>query len=189
MRASEHVAFANDAGGDGGGVDARVEFGVGGGLEHFFEAAAGFGEDALCGRQGLVGREKGGRGRACGGDGMEGSGGWVGFRWDVDHERKLVHELVFSSMATRVEAAEAVDHSACDSMADPDVAVDNPYYIPFGFSVPSAHVPDLRIRPQVVFSAISPCEIGVLLFDQYLGIVVGEVCEQLLEDWESWIIA
>ena len=32
----EHVAFADDAGGDGGGVDARVEFRVGGRLEHFF---------------------------------------------------------------------------------------------------------------------------------------------------------
>lgn len=44
--APEHVGFTDDAGGEGGGVNARVEFRVAGRLEHFFEAAAGEGEGA-----------------------------------------------------------------------------------------------------------------------------------------------
>ena len=38
--ASEHVAFADDAGGDGDGVDCGVEFCVRGGEEELFEEAA-----------------------------------------------------------------------------------------------------------------------------------------------------
>lgn len=37
VRAPEHVGFAEQAGGDGDGVDGRVEFGVGGGHEHLFK--------------------------------------------------------------------------------------------------------------------------------------------------------
>ena len=40
MGAAEHIGFADDTGGDGYGVDGSVEFGVGGGQEEFFEAAA-----------------------------------------------------------------------------------------------------------------------------------------------------
>ena len=36
----EHGGFADDAGGDGDGVDGDVHFGVGGGEEEFFETAA-----------------------------------------------------------------------------------------------------------------------------------------------------
>lgn len=175
MRAAEHVAFADDAGGHGCGVDARVEFGVGRRLEHFFQAAAGEGEDALWERG--EGLEVGGGCCACGGDWRGGGRGWVWGWGDVDYERELVHEFVFAAAAVGMEAAEAVDHSACDAGADPDIAVDNPYDVAFGFAVASAHVADLGVRPEVVWSTISSREVGVFLFHQYFGIVIGEVCE------------
>lgn len=40
VRTPEHGGFADDAGGDGDGVDGHVHFGVGGGEEEFFETAA-----------------------------------------------------------------------------------------------------------------------------------------------------
>lgn len=144
-------------------------------MEHFFEAAAGEGEEVL--REGEGAREVRGGCCACGGDGGGGWRGRVGGRWHVEDERELVHEFVFAATPAGVEAAEAVDHSAGDAAADPDVAVDYPYDVAFCFSVASAHVADLWVGSEVVFSAIFSREVRVLFFHQYFGIVVGEVCE------------
>lgn len=46
VRLAEHVGLADNARGYADGVDGAVELGVGGGHEHFFEAAA-VGEEAL----------------------------------------------------------------------------------------------------------------------------------------------
>ena len=166
VRAAEHVAFADDAGGDGSGVDAGVEFRVGGRLEHFFQAAA-------CNRVYALGEIRGKRAVgncACCGGNTGSRGGW-----DVDHKGQLVHEFVFAPTAARLQAAEAVDHAPRDAAADPDVAVDDPDDVAFGVAVAAAHVADLGVGPEVVYPAIASGEVGVLFFHQYFGIVIGEV--------------
>lgn len=88
-----------------------------------------------------------------------------------------MHEFVFAPTAARVQATEAVDHSAGDAAADPDVAVDDPDDVAFGIAVAAAHVADLGVGPEVVFSAMASREVGVLFFHEYFRIVVGEVRE------------
>ena len=47
------------------------------------------------------------------------------------------------------ETAEEVDHIAGGEGADPNVAVYDPHDISLCFSIAPAHVPDLRIRPEI----------------------------------------
>ena len=67
-------------------------------------------------------------------------------------------EFVFLCVCERVrgarEAAEKINHIAGREGADPDIAVNDPHNTPLRFSVASAHVPDLGIRPKVVESPI-----------------------------------
>ena len=66
-----------------------------------------------------------------------------------------MHEFVFPSRGCRREAAEKIHHMASNGRANPDIAVHDPYYISFGFTVCPAHVPDLRIGPQIPNPAVS----------------------------------
>ena len=142
MRAAEHVAFADDAGRNGDEGDGGVEFCVGGGEENFVEGAAVVVSRSLVVAIGVVVMERGVRGRGGG----------------VDHEGELVNKFEFPDLlqwAGRArQTAEEIDHTASGERTDPDVAVDNPYYISLCFSVAPAHVPDLRVRPKVVYSSL-----------------------------------
>ena len=74
-------------------------------------------------------------------------------------------------------AAELVDHFCTGTWIDPNVTVDDPYYISFGFFVRPAHVPDLGVGAELP----SPdCEI--IFFDEKFGIMVGAIFEDLLDD-------
>ena len=96
---------------------------------------------------------------------------------DVDYEGELVDEFEFAAAARGMETAKAIDHSAGDAGADPDVAVDYPDDVTFGFAVASAHVADLGVGAEIVFSAISAGEVRVFFFHEYFGIVGGKVGE------------
>lgn len=66
-----------------------------------------------------------------------------------------MHEFIFLAWSCRCEAAEEIHQSSCHQGADPDVAIDNPYYITFCLPVCSVHVPDLRVWTQVRCKAIA----------------------------------
>ena len=70
-----------------------------------------------------------------------------------------------------IEAAQSVDHETGHAGADPDVAVDYPDDIAFGFPVRSAHVSDLGIGTKVVGSAMLAQECGIFFFDENTGVV------------------
>lgn len=82
VRAAEHVGFADDAGGDGDGVDGRVEFGVRGREEELFQQTAPLSAPSpptLLQCRVLVSGE---------------ILGWVGGVGHVYGERQLMHEFV-----------------------------------------------------------------------------------------------
>jgi len=68
------------------------------------------------------------------------------------------------------KTAEQIYHACSHMGTDPDVAVDNPYYVPLRFTICSTHIPDLGIRAKVCNPAIAAREIWVFLFDEYLGV-------------------
>ncbi len=76
---------------------------------------------------------------------------------DVDYERELVDEFVFLLFSSSWvgEAAEEIYHLPTYVGTDPDVAVDDPYNVAFGFSVCSTHVADLWVRTQICCNAIA----------------------------------
>ena len=101
---------------------------------------------------------------------------------DIHDKRELVNELVLSPFISGAEATELVDHETCDNFADPDIAVDDPYYVSFCFSVSSAHIPDLWVRSQVFFLAILTCEVWVFFFNENMGLEGWKVGEEALEN-------
>ena len=100
-----------------------------------------------------------------------------------------MHEFVFASWSRRRETAEQIHHATCDEGADPDIAVYDPQYIPFGFPVCSAHIPNFRIRSQISSPPFSTGEIRILLFHHDPDIKVMVVGYKPLEDGESGIAA
>ena len=143
MGAAEHVRFAYCARRDGDCGYRGVELRVGGGEEEFVEEAAYF----VCREH-----RNGGHLRAGGEAGVRKDGG---SRRYIYNQWQLMHEFVFPARGCRREAAEKIHHVASNGRANPDIAVHNPYDIPFGFTVCPAHVPDLRIRPQIPDPAVS----------------------------------
>ena len=59
-----------------------------------------------------------------------------------------MHEFVF--LPIRREAAEAINHVPTYAPTDPDVAVDDPDDISLRLAIAPTHVPDFRVRAQVV---------------------------------------
>ena len=143
MGASEHVRFADCARRNGDCGYRGVEFRVGGGEEELVEYATYF----VCREH-----RNGGHPRA-GGEAIVRNDGCS--RRNIYNQRQLMHEFVFPSRSCRREAAEKIHHMASNGRANPDIAVHDPYYIPFGFPVCPAHVPDLRIGSQISNAAVS----------------------------------
>ena len=104
---------------------------------------------------------------------------------DVDGEGQLVDELVL--LLVPAEAAQQIHHQARRSPIDPNVAVYYPHDIALGLPVRTAHVPDLRVRAQVVLLAILAEEVGVFLFDEDSGVESRKVRHQLLQGWKSGV--
>lgn len=92
-----------------------------------------------------------------------------------------MHEFVFSSRSRRRETAQQIHHSPSKRRADPDIAVYNPHYIAFRFSICSAHVPNLGIGSQILNPAISTGEVRILFFHQYLRVEPVVVRYETLE--------
>ena len=97
-------------------------------------------------------------------------------------------EFVFSCLSRRCvlelssEAAEFIDHPACCIGSDPDVAVNYPYQIAFGFTICTAHVSDLGIGAQVCFMAVSSGKVWVVILDQYPCVKCAEVIDKASQD-------
>ena len=100
-----------------------------------------------------------------------------------------MHEFVFPSRSCRREAAEKIHHVASNGRANPDIAVHNPDYIPFGFTVRPAHVPDLRIGPQIPNPAVSTCKVRILFFDKYFDVKAMVIRYKTLKGREGGVIA
>lgn len=160
---AEHVALADDAGGDADGVDGAVELGVAGRHEHLVEAAAARGQDAGEERAGLWGGSSGG---------------------DVDLEGHLVDEAVgHGVLAVGQVAHQLVDHAPGDALGDPDIAVDDPDDVALGLAVGAADVADLGVRPQLVARlALEAGDQGVVLLHEQAHVELGRVLgDDLLE--------
>ena len=84
---------------------------------------------------------------------------------DVDHQWKLVYEFIF--LPVWCKPAKPVDHASAYAPADPGIAVNNPYDVPFCFSVSATHVTDLRVGPESVGVTIFPVEARILFLNQY----------------------
>ena len=79
-----------------------------------------------------------------------------------------MHKHVFplrGSMVIYGQPTQDVDHAVCRIGANPNIAIDDPHNIAFGFAVRTAHVPDFGIGAQVVHVATGAGEVRVLLFD------------------------
>lgn len=76
-----------------------------------------------------------------------------------------MHEFVFPARCFGSEAAKEVYHLAGNRWSHPDIAVYNPYDIPFCFPVRPAHVPYLGIWSQIVGPAIAPREVRVFFLN------------------------
>ena len=76
-------------------------------------------------------------------------------RRDIYYQGQLVHKFIFPSWSRRSKTAEQIHHATCNGGADPDIAIYDPQYIALGFTVCSAHIPNLGIRSQVTTSPIS----------------------------------
>ena len=89
-----------------------------------------------------------------------------------------------------LEPTKQVHHPPRHVLAQPDIAVRNPDYIPFRLSVRTAHVPDLRVRAQVPFVAtiFLPQE-RILVLDEDLCVCLRMGGEKLAKDRQSGIIA
>lgn len=108
---------------------------------------------------------------------------------NIDDEGKLVYEFVFTTKIAGSKPAQQVYHTTSDALANPDVAIYDPYNVSFCLAIASAHVPDLRIRTEVVSLSIATKEIGILLFNQYLGIEGREIGQQALKNGIRRVIA
>jgi len=73
------------------------------------------------------------------------------------------------------ETAKEINHVASGEGTGPNVAVDNPYYISLCLPVTPTHVPDLRVRPEIVALPIATRKIRVFIFYQNFRIEVWKV--------------
>ena len=80
-----------------------------------------------------------------------------------------MHEFVFAAVGQ--EAAEAVNRVGAYAAADPDVAVDYPDDVTFGFAVAAGHVADFGVGAELMLGG----EVGVLFFDEDFSVEVWEV--------------
>ena len=100
-----------------------------------------------------------------------------------------MNEFAFSPETTGCETAEKIHQSSSNTLINPNIAIDDPNHIAFGFPVCSAHIPDLRIGSQIVRTASATGEIRILLLHEYFSVKAGEIGEQALEYWKGGIIA
>ena len=81
-----------------------------------------------------------------------------------------MYEFILPTRSSGRKSTEKIHHAACHLGTDPNVAIYDPYYIAFCFTVCPTHVPDLGIGTQIAGSAIAPGEVGILFFNQDLCI-------------------
>lgn len=96
-------------------------------------------------------------------------------------------ELVLWVFSCWPKAAEQINHEARDALAHPNIAVDDPYNISLGFSICSAHVADLWIRPKVVLT-INSYKTRIVFLNVDFAVKSRVVCGQLAKSRIRWII-
>lgn len=100
----------------------------------------------------------------------------------IHHNGQLMHKFIRSCpFPTRYVSTELVHHSSSNPLAHPDITVSDPYDIPFGLSISSAHIPDLGVRAKFTSFPSMATQTEILLFNKYFRIEFGEVCQQTLQ--------
>lgn len=81
-----------------------------------------------------------------------------------------------------------IDHARESVLPDPYIAVDDPDDVAHftSLAVGVAHISDLWVGPEVQLARL---EFTVFFLDEDAGVVFREVVQQLLQDWERWIVA
>ena len=113
---------------------------------------------------------------------------------DVHDEGELVDEFVIL-LSGRVfacfggEATEQIDHAACYVWADPDVAIDYPDDVAFGFAVGSAHVANLGVWTQIGRMSMLTSQVRIFVLHQNTCIMLIILSEQMFKRLEDRIIS
>ena len=82
-----------------------------------------------------------------------------------------------------MESEEFVHQSPCGSLSYPDIAIQDPDDIAFCFPVGTTNVSDLGIRSEIIDVTARAVEQRIGFFDQDGGVELGEIGDQLFEDW------
>ena len=110
----------------------------------------------------------------------------------IHHEWQLMHKLVLSRPSIgrcRSEATQLIYHDPTHVRTDPYIAVYQPQNVSSCFPVRTTHIPNFRIRAEVLHASSRAGKIGIFIFHKDLGVKVGKVREQALQDSESGVVA